>query len=213
MSCILRAADETFDVDGFLATSSLNPYKTWHVGERSSESLPPSTTAGFNVDVSDADMHDLPAQIEDAIEFLRENSDELRRLSTAIGTSRASLDFAVAHGPREIAVYCRLPPELTRLAGNLKWKLNCPSMLANDSIAVAERFSQMPSPFPGMNPYLEHEDAWHNFHEQFPNAVVSTLVPMVRPKYFVKVDQQVFINEPSADEWRCCSGDPMSESG
>ena len=25
----------------------------------------------------------------------------------------------------------------------------------------------MPSPFPGMNPYLEQEDAWHDFHESF----------------------------------------------
>ena len=33
----------------------------------------------------------------------------------------------------------------------------------------------MPSPFPGMNPYLEHEDAWHNFHVQFPSAVVAAL--------------------------------------
>jgi hypothetical protein len=53
-----------------------------------------------------------------------------------------------------------------------------------------------------MNPYLEHEDAWHNSHEQFPNAVVSALVPLVRPKYFVKVDQHVFIHEPPADERR-----------
>ena len=25
----------------------------------------------------------------------------------------------------------------------------------------------MPSPFPGMNPYLEQEDAWRDFHEAF----------------------------------------------
>jgi hypothetical protein len=24
----------------------------------------------------------------------------------------------------------------------------------------------MPSPFPGMNPYLETDDAWHDFHEK-----------------------------------------------
>jgi hypothetical protein len=53
----------------------------------------------------------------------------------------------------------------------------------------------MPSPFPGMNPYLEHEDAWHNFHIQFPNAVIAALVPQVRPKYFVKADEQIYIHE------------------
>jgi hypothetical protein len=46
-----------------------------------------------------------------------------------------------------------------------------------------------------MNPYLEHEDAWHNFHVQFPNAVIAALVPQVRPKYFVKADEQIYIHE------------------
>ena len=25
----------------------------------------------------------------------------------------------------------------------------------------------MPSPFPGMNPYLEQPDVWHDFHQGF----------------------------------------------
>ena len=25
----------------------------------------------------------------------------------------------------------------------------------------------MPSPFPGLNPYLEQEAVWHDFHERF----------------------------------------------
>jgi hypothetical protein len=53
-----------------------------------------------------------------------------------------------------------------------------------------------------MNPYLEHEDAWHNFHVQFPNAVVAALVPQVRPKYFVKADEQIYIHEILDDRSR-----------
>ena len=53
----------------------------------------------------------------------------------------------------------------------------------------------MASPFPGMNPYLEHEDAWHNFHEQFPDLVVETLEPLVGPKYFLKVDEHIYVHE------------------
>lgn len=53
----------------------------------------------------------------------------------------------------------------------------------------------MPSPFPGMNPYLEHDDAWHNFHEQFPGVAVEMLVPQLGPDYFVKVDEHVYIHE------------------
>jgi hypothetical protein len=46
-----------------------------------------------------------------------------------------------------------------------------------------------------MNPYLEHEDAWHNFHEQFPDRVVEVLEPQVGPNYFLKVYEHVYIHE------------------
>ncbi len=39
----------------------------------------------------------------------------------------------------------------------------------------------MPSPFPGMNPYLEQEDAWHDFHERYIPLVASTLGSQLRP--------------------------------
>lgn len=58
----------------------------------------------------------------------------------------------------------------------------------------------MPSPFPGMNPYLEQEDAWHNYHEQLCTACLEALVPQVRPKYIVKLDEHLFIHELAADQ-------------
>ncbi len=60
----------------------------------------------------------------------------------------------------------------------------------------------MPSPFPGMNPYLEHEDAWHNFHEQFATALVSALEPQLGPHYFAKVDERVYVHELPYEERR-----------
>ncbi len=53
----------------------------------------------------------------------------------------------------------------------------------------------MPSPFPGMNPYLEQDDAWHDFHEKFLPAVAERLVPQVRPHYIVKLDEHVYVHE------------------
>jgi hypothetical protein len=53
----------------------------------------------------------------------------------------------------------------------------------------------MPSPFPGMNPYLEQDDAWHDFHEKFLPAVAERLVPQVRPNYIVKLDEHVYVHE------------------
>lgn len=49
----------------------------------------------------------------------------------------------------------------------------------------------MPCPFPGMDPYLEQDDAWHDFHEKFIAAASAMLVAQVRPKYLVKIDEYV----------------------
>ncbi len=39
----------------------------------------------------------------------------------------------------------------------------------------------MPSPFPGMNPFLEHPDDWHTFHLQMIAAMSDRLSAQVRP--------------------------------
>lgn len=57
----------------------------------------------------------------------------------------------------------------------------------------------MPSPFPGMDPYVEQDDIFHDFHERFCPACAEALTALVRPKYFVKIDQHVFIHELPAE--------------
>ena len=58
----------------------------------------------------------------------------------------------------------------------------------------------MPSPFPGMNPYLEQEDSWHDFHISFVVSASHVLVASVRPKYLVRIDNYVFEHEPRHSE-------------
>lgn len=73
----------------------------------------------------------------------------------------------------------------------------------------------MPSPFPGMNPYLEQEDAWHDFHEKMIPAISERLVPQVRPKYIVKIDERVYVHELTGEPPRY-AGRPdvfVAESG
>lgn len=60
----------------------------------------------------------------------------------------------------------------------------------------------MPSPFPGMNPYLEQEDVWHDFQERFIPAAAELLTPQLVPKYIVKIDQHAYIHELPANERR-----------
>ncbi len=46
----------------------------------------------------------------------------------------------------------------------------------------------MPSPFPGMNPWLEQEALWPDFHTKFLIAINERLISQVRPKYIVLVE-------------------------
>jgi len=58
----------------------------------------------------------------------------------------------------------------------------------------------MPSPFPGMNPYIERASIWHNFHESFMPLVREILTSQVLPRYFVRIDEQMYIHEQSGEE-------------
>ena len=60
----------------------------------------------------------------------------------------------------------------------------------------------MPSPFPGMNPYLEQEAVWHDFHERFLPAAATSLVPQFRPKYIVLIDENIYLHDLPAVERR-----------
>ena len=50
----------------------------------------------------------------------------------------------------------------------------------------------MPSPFPGMNPYLEHSDRWPTVHNRLIVALADVLTPQLLPKYQVDIDKRVY---------------------
>src|SRR5262249_39989251 len=53
----------------------------------------------------------------------------------------------------------------------------------------------MPSPFPGMNPYIEQDAFWNDFHLEFLPAIRGRLVAQVRPKYIVMLDEHIYVHE------------------
>lgn len=53
----------------------------------------------------------------------------------------------------------------------------------------------MPSPFPGMDPYLEG-DLWQEFHETLANAIRAQLLPMLRPKYVALLAKRYILDQP-----------------
>ena len=50
----------------------------------------------------------------------------------------------------------------------------------------------MPSPFPGMNPYLEHPALWSGVHHRLITAVANDLAPKIRPKYIAAIEERVY---------------------
>lgn len=53
-----------------------------------------------------------------------------------------------------------------------------------------------------MDPNLEHEDVWHDFHERFIPALAEALGPQVRPNYIVKIDEHPYIHELPSEQRR-----------
>jgi len=50
----------------------------------------------------------------------------------------------------------------------------------------------MASPFPGMNPYLEHPSLWAGIHHRLITAIANNLAPQIRPKYIVAIEERVY---------------------
>ncbi len=52
----------------------------------------------------------------------------------------------------------------------------------------------MPSPFLGMNPYLENPALWSEVHSLLIAAIANSLNPILRPQYRVAIEQRVYQN-------------------
>jgi hypothetical protein len=51
-----------------------------------------------------------------------------------------------------------------------------------------------------MNPYLEQETVWHDFHHTFCALVAEMLAMQVRPNYIVKIDRHMYARQLDAEE-------------
>jgi hypothetical protein len=50
----------------------------------------------------------------------------------------------------------------------------------------------MPSPFPGMDPYLEQPVFWSEFHSRLIVAMADAIVPSLLPRYYVGVETRIY---------------------
>jgi hypothetical protein len=54
----------------------------------------------------------------------------------------------------------------------------------------------VPSPFPGMDPYLEGE-MWQEFHDRFANQASVQLMPLLAPKYVALLAKRYVLDHPA----------------
>lgn len=54
----------------------------------------------------------------------------------------------------------------------------------------------MPSPFPGMDPYLERPELWPGLHNRLIAGLDETLGPLVRPRYYVALEERIYSEDP-----------------
>ena len=52
----------------------------------------------------------------------------------------------------------------------------------------------MSSPFPGMDPYLEHPEFWPEVHHRLITAIAIALGPLLRPKYQVAIEKRIYLS-------------------
>ncbi len=60
----------------------------------------------------------------------------------------------------------------------------------------------MPSPFPGMDPYLEHPLLWQDVLISLANEISSQLAPRLRPRYVARLTRRAILDEPDTEELR-----------
>lgn len=54
----------------------------------------------------------------------------------------------------------------------------------------------MPTPFPGMDPYLEQAGLWPDVHNRLIAALADFLAPALRPRYFVAIEERTYTVAP-----------------
>ena len=54
----------------------------------------------------------------------------------------------------------------------------------------------MNTPFPGMDPYLEHPALWPDVHNRLIAAIADAMTPLVAPRYFVALERRAYLLKP-----------------
>jgi len=156
--CVLRASGYNFKVDSFMAKSHLKTGEVFHRGEPLFARNPngrKNKLSGLTIYISDAEWSNLPAQVMDAVRFLKRNQKELLRLGQFPGVKKFCLDFPIdlrigqkdtKSGQMVAAQYDSFPAALVRFAGAVNLELEF-SIYANGPGKWWQRLRSPVGPF------------------------------------------------------------------
>ncbi len=140
MSCVLRAFGDKFKPTDFFDDSPLEPDSVYEKRDPRKPEDPDATFSGFNLTVSDATIDELEIQILQAMSFLDEYEEELRRLGRFPGVEDVSLDFGIRW--REVAAQTdSFPSDLLWRAGALDISLEITHYLVSEDGASEKPLS------------------------------------------------------------------------
>lgn len=55
----------------------------------------------------------------------------------------------------------------------------------------------MPTPFPGVDPYLERPSLWPDVHNRPLVLLAAQLAPLLRPHYYAALEERTYLVEPA----------------
>ncbi|MEJ7594126.1 MAG: DUF4058 family protein [Planctomycetaceae bacterium] len=74
----------------------------------------------------------------------------------------------------------------------------------------------MATPFPGMDPYLEHPILWTGVHSRLINVISQQIAPVLLPRYVASIEERVLIDIPQThripDLWIQRTNRPVRDS-
>lgn len=59
----------------------------------------------------------------------------------------------------------------------------------------------MPSPFPGVDPYLENSEFWPEVHHRLITAIADAIGPVLRPKYRVAIKKRIYLSDAEDNDF------------
>jgi hypothetical protein len=135
--CVFRASGKDFDVEAFVAQTTLKPYQVFHRGEVPHKSRGPREDSGLKVDVSQADGC-IAEACPDVIDWLFSNMAELERLAVFPGVEILILNFGYYLQKEAAVQFDYLPPRLVKLAAeaNIGIELSLYIWVADESEAA-----------------------------------------------------------------------------